>query len=86
MNHTAQELFEILNDQDECPWIEAKGGSDSSHSVMETVCAFANEPGLGGGYILMEVVQDSEPAPLSTPPLSTITKTYKYQKILTLKD
>jgi len=59
MNHTAQELFEILNDQDECPWIEAKGGSDSSHSVMETVCAFANEPGLGGGYILMDVAQDN---------------------------
>ena len=59
MNHTAQELFEILNAQDECPWIEAKGGSDSSHSVMETVCAFANEPGLGGGYILMDVAQDN---------------------------
>lgn len=42
MGYTAQELFEILNDQDECPWIEAKGGSDSSHSVMETVCTFAN--------------------------------------------
>lgn len=59
MNYTAQELFEILNDQDECPWIEAKGGSDSSHSVMETVCAFANEPGLGGGYILMGVALDT---------------------------
>ena len=81
MNHTAQELFEILNEQDECPWIEAKWGGDSSHSVMETVCSYANEPGLGGGYILMGVVQDSEPAPLSTPPPSTIKKTYKYQKI-----
>ncbi len=59
MNYTAQELFEILNDQDECPWIEAKGGGDSSHSVMETVCAFANEPGLGGGYILMGVALDT---------------------------
>jgi len=34
----------------------------------------------------MCIAKDSEPAPLSTPPLSTITKTYKYQKILTLKD
>ena len=59
MSYTAQELFEILNDQDECPWIEAKGGSDSSHSVMETVCAFSNEPGLGGGYILMGVALDT---------------------------
>jgi len=59
MNHTAQELFEILNEQDECPWIEAKWGGDSSHSVMETVCSYANEPGLGGGYILMGMALDS---------------------------
>ena len=59
MNHTAQELFEILNDQDECTWIEALGESTSSHSVMETVCAFANEPRLGGGYIIMGIAQDT---------------------------
>ena len=59
MNYTAKELFEILNDQDECPWIEAKGGSMCSHSVMETVCAYANEPGLGGDYILMGVAMDT---------------------------
>lgn len=59
MNYTAQEIFDILNDQDECQWIEAKGGSDSSHSVMETVCAFSNEPGLGGGCIIMGVALDS---------------------------
>jgi ATP-dependent DNA helicase RecG len=57
-NYTAQELFELLNQQDECEWIEAKGGHESSHSVMETVCAFANEPGLDGGYILMGVAED----------------------------
>lgn len=55
MNYTAKELFELLNEQDECPWIEAKGGSESNHTVMETVCAFSNEPGLGGGYIVMGV-------------------------------
>ncbi len=59
MNNTAEELFELLNDQDECPWIEAKGGSESSHSVMETVCSFSNEPGLGGGYILIGVAVDT---------------------------
>ena len=53
--YTAQELFDILNDQDECDWIEAKGGSESTHSVMETVCSFSNEPNLGGGYILMGI-------------------------------
>jgi ATP-dependent DNA helicase RecG len=57
-NYTAQELFELLNQQDECEWIEAKGGHESSHSVMETVCAFSNEPGLTGGYILMGVAED----------------------------
>ncbi|MFW6275613.1 MAG: ATP-binding protein, partial [bacterium] len=58
MNYTAQHLLELLNTQDECPWIEAKGGQASSHSVMETVCAFCNEPDLGGGYILMGVAED----------------------------
>jgi ATP-dependent DNA helicase RecG len=58
MNYSAQEIFDILNEQDECTWIEAKGGSESSHSVMETVCSFSNEPGLGGGYILMGVAID----------------------------
>ncbi len=58
-NYTAKELFDILNQQDECEWIEAKGGSESSHSVMETVCAFANEPNLGGGYVLMGVAEDN---------------------------
>ena len=57
-DYTAEELFTILNQQDECDWIEAKGGRESSHSVMETVCAYANEPSLGGGYILMGVTED----------------------------
>ncbi|MBK8806629.1 MAG: putative DNA binding domain-containing protein [Bacteroidales bacterium] len=55
---TAQELFDLLNQQDECEWIEAKRGHESSHSVMETVCAFANEPNLQGGYILLGVAED----------------------------
>jgi ATP-dependent DNA helicase RecG len=56
--YSAQELFELLNQQDECEWIEAKGGHESSHSVMETVCAFCNEPGMGGGYILLGIAED----------------------------
>jgi len=55
---TTTQLFDLLNQQDECPWIEAKGGSTCSHSVMETVCAYCNEPGLGGGYILMGIAVD----------------------------
>ena len=57
-DHTAEELFEILNDTDECPWIEAKGIGDTTTSIMETVCSYANEPGLGGGYLLMSISAD----------------------------
>jgi ATP-dependent DNA helicase RecG len=56
--YSAEELFEILNDTDECPWIEAKGIGDTTTSIMETVCSYANEPGLGGGYILMSISAD----------------------------
>lgn len=56
--YSALELFQLLNQQDECDWIEAKGGHESSHSVMETVCSFSNEPGLGGGYILLGVAEE----------------------------
>ena len=59
MNYTAQEIFDILNEQDECTFIEAKKGSESSHSVMETVCSFSNEPGLGGGYLLIGLTLDT---------------------------
>ena len=56
--YSASDLFQLLNQQDECDWIEAKGGHESSHSVMETVCSFSNEPGLGGGYILLGVAEE----------------------------
>lgn len=63
-DYTAEELFEILNDTDECPWIEAKGIGDTTTSIMETVCSYSNEPGLGGGYIVMSIsADDSETAP-----------------------
>ena len=46
---TAQEIFEQLNSIDENVRIDAKRASGIDKSIMETVCAFANEPGLGGG-------------------------------------
>ncbi len=52
---TAQELLEELNTLDEHTSIEAKTASDTGKSIMETVCAFANEPQLGGGYLLLGV-------------------------------
>jgi ATP-dependent DNA helicase RecG len=55
---TAQELLERLNLLDESEQIEAKAASEVGKSLMETVCAFANEPGLGGGWLLLGVVRE----------------------------
>src|SRR5690348_4849907 len=58
----AQELLARLRAGDESCEIEAKRGSDVGKSVLETVCAFANEPGRGGGYILIGVTKsDGDP-------------------------
>ena len=50
---TAKELFDELNSWDENRRIEAKSASAVGKSMMETVCAFANEPGLRGDYLLL---------------------------------
>lgn len=55
---TAAELLESLNLLDEHERIEAKRASEAGKSVLETVCAFANEPGLGGGWIALGVVRE----------------------------
>ena len=55
---TALELLESLNLLDENERIEAKRASELGKSVLETICAFANEPGLGGGWLLLGVVRD----------------------------
>ena len=54
----AQELLERLNLLDENECIEAKQASEVGKSVLETVCAFTNEPGLGGGWILLGVIRE----------------------------
>jgi ATP-dependent DNA helicase RecG len=50
---SAIDLFAELNAADEAIRIEAKRASDMGPSIMETVIAFSNEPGLGGGYLLL---------------------------------
>jgi ATP-dependent DNA helicase RecG len=55
---TATELIEQLNALDEHERIEAKRASEIGRSVMETICAFANEPGLKGGTLLLGVARD----------------------------
>ncbi|MEZ6033559.1 MAG: ATP-binding protein [Planctomycetaceae bacterium] len=52
---TAKELLDELNTLDEHTTIEAKTASEVGQSLLETVCAFAKEPQLGGGYILCGV-------------------------------
>jgi ATP-dependent DNA helicase RecG len=52
------EIIEYLNSTDECTTIEAKRGSAIDMSIMETICAFSNEPGLGGGIIVLGVIRD----------------------------
>ncbi|GHU28794.1 transcriptional regulator [Betaproteobacteria bacterium] len=53
MMRSAADLFEELNSVDESIRIEAKRASELGKSVMQTVIAFANEPGLEGGYLLL---------------------------------
>ena len=55
---TARELFERLVNLDENERIEAKRAGEIGNAVMETVCAFANEPGLGGGHLLLGVARE----------------------------
>jgi ATP-dependent DNA helicase RecG len=51
-------ILQQLNSTDENHQIEAKQGSAVDKSLLETVCAFANEPDLGGGTILLGVVKE----------------------------
>lgn len=50
-----QRIYTQLIDAGETTRIEAKRASELGDAVMKTICAFANEPGLGGGYILLGV-------------------------------
>lgn len=56
------DLLRELNELDEHPSLEAKtcAGDDLGESFFETVCAFANEPDLGGGRLVLGVAKSSE--------------------------
>jgi ATP-dependent DNA helicase RecG len=54
------ELIARLNEVDESHEIEAKrSASEVGKSALETISAFSNEPGLGGGYLLFGVTEDA---------------------------
>lgn len=55
MLRSAEGLLQELQAVDESHRIEARRGTQIDGSVMETVCAFANEPGMGGGWLLLGV-------------------------------
>lgn len=50
-------LIRRLNQTDETTNLEVKRGRAIDQSIMETVCSFSNEPGLGGGHILLGVAE-----------------------------
>jgi ATP-dependent DNA helicase RecG len=60
MMRSAAELLRELNTVDESPGIEAKRASEAGKSILETIVAFANEPALGGGYLLLGVERNVE--------------------------
>jgi ATP-dependent DNA helicase RecG len=60
MELTGPEVLSKLQDLDESVEVEAKAGSAVGNSAMETVSAFSNEPGRGGGYILFGVTKLSD--------------------------
>ena len=59
---TFDELWELLTTQDESVEIEVKKASEVGKSCWQTISAFSNEPGLGGGYLVLGIKspQDSD--------------------------
>ncbi len=55
-----RDFIDQLRQTDECDNLEAKKASEIGKSVLETVCAFSNEPGLNGGHILLGVEKEDE--------------------------
>jgi len=55
------DLLQQLNQLDEHQKIEAKEARKQiGRSVMETICAFANEPDLEGGYLLLGIERSDD--------------------------
>lgn len=57
MEWSVESLYQELLALEEHSQIEAKRATEIGASVMQTVCAFANEPGLGGGWLLLGVCE-----------------------------
>ena len=58
MTHSSiKDLLETLNHMGETSKIEAKEGREVGRSILETICAYANEPNQNGGYILLGIAK-----------------------------
>ena len=55
-----RDLLAELNAADEHVQVEAKRSSEVGKAILETIYAFSNEPGLGGGDILCGVTKPTE--------------------------
>ncbi len=53
-----KEILETLNETDEHGSLEVKKGSEIGKSILETICAFSNEPHLGGGTIVLGIAEE----------------------------
>lgn len=58
MSMDVSALVDELNQTDEHHKIEAKQGGQVSRPVLQSICAFSNEPGLGGGVILLGLTRN----------------------------
>ena len=59
---SAMDIFDQLIEIDETDNVEAKSlTGDTSRSILETVNSFSNEPGLGGGVILIGIGKNDAP-------------------------
>jgi ATP-dependent DNA helicase RecG len=57
---TFDELWELITIQDESQQIEVKKGSEVGKSCWETISAFANEPGMGGGDLVLGILSPED--------------------------
>lgn len=58
---TLDEILARLQDEDESLQLEAKKASQIDKGILQTIVAFANEPGLGGGYLILGAEAEGTP-------------------------
>ena len=78
LDRTAKELLDELNETDETDRLEAKSiRFDTARSLLESVCSFSNEPGLGGGTIVLGFAERDNNAYRQISGLDTLHASYE---------